>query len=61
VGHDGDRRQVFIARRNETRVPTEVLWLDSRWLDAWIPIQDGWPGEWQSSKPGVWWWLIAGS
>lgn len=60
VGHDGDRRQLFIGRNAESLPPKEVLWLDDHWTDAWVPIQDGSPGEWECAKPAVWWWLQGG-
>jgi len=57
VGHDGDRRQVFIARDRETAPPEEVLWYGEP-QDTWVPIEGDWPGQWQEIKPGVWWWII---
>ena len=61
VGHDGDRRQIFIARSPDTPPPTQVLWNLDGTHDTWEPIVDHWPADWIQSKPGVWWWLIYGS
>jgi hypothetical protein len=57
VGHDGDRRQVFIARDRDTAPPDEVLWYGEP-EDAWVPIEGDWPGRWREIKPGVWWWIL---
>lgn len=60
VAHDGDRRQVFIGRQQDSPPPPEVLWTEIGAPgdgDVWTPInEDGWPATWQHSKPGVWSW-----
>jgi len=60
TGHDGSRRQVFVNRTADSSPPSEVLWVDDSWNDAWVPVENSWPSNWRSAKPGVWWWLWSG-
>ena len=61
VGHDGDRRQVFVGREATTPPPTEVLWSLDGVSDKWERIKDGWPANWKEEKPGVWRWVLSQS
>jgi hypothetical protein len=58
VGHDGDRREVFIARQADSSPPLEMLWVDNKSPYAWTKIDSGWPGTWANVKPAVWYWIL---